>query len=176
MHVMNHLPDHAVSAEPRLFVIRRPSDHLPDQSPQHQVIRRDDFVDHMVERRSRLHHLVRREPERPTRTAGAEQPPDHVPYEAPQRLFGRHTRESLAQIRVWRMAYRQPQNLFIKFGFVAEVVVDGGDVRPRPAADLAHRRAVKPLFREHVPRGLEQFCPGRVCGRNHFGPSHKATV
>ncbi len=48
------------------------------------------------------------------------------------------------------------QHRLVEPGLVGEVVVDGGQVGPGAAADVADLRAAKALFREDLARGLDQ--------------------
>jgi hypothetical protein len=57
-----------------------------------------------------------------------------------------------------------PDYFGVKTCFVSEVVVDGGDIRARPVADLSYGGVMEPELREHFSGGVYQPLPCTIAG------------
>src|SRR4029079_3472489 len=83
----------------------------------------------------------------------------------PQDLFRRRVliERSADRIEPGR-AHRLPHYFRVKTCFVPEVIVDGGDIRARAAADLSYGGVMEPELREHFSGSVYQPLPCTIAG------------
>src|SRR5262249_11077165 len=92
-----------------------------------------------------------------------------VADEASQRLFAWKRLELLRiQSRVLRQCLEGDlENLEVQAILAFEMIVDGRLIDPSLGDDVAHARALEPLFREQRNRGFYDQVAGIFCGARH---------
>lgn len=136
------------------------ADHL-----QHAVVNwLSYFIYDPSHRRSRLRQLVNDDPELLVREILFCDSPYPRSDDAAQNFFGAaFLLEGFPDGIEMFKADRLLQNLRVESQFVAEMIVDKGDVGTGPGADVAHGRSMVSGFGKNVPRRFEQLV-ARIVG------------
>ena len=171
MMVKDALADHAHAAQPRAFVVRGAAENFLHDGAKLVCHRPHPLLDQRIQRRRRLDHFARHELALPCRRAFVKNPQQKRKHERAQFFLRRRVGGNVQQRRIFfvRPAVRIAQHLRVKRLLVAEMVVDGGDVRARAPADFAHRCVAEAGLGKHRARRLQKLAAG--LGRVRAGGS-----
>lgn len=158
VRVVDDLADDAVGAEARDVVIRRPVEQAREDLAHGGVVGSDDFFDDAGQGVGGLRHFVNHDAEMAgvsgARIMHAEQ---HGGDEEAQGFFGSFGEGSgfagfgIASAGGHGMA----QDGEVEAGFIAEMVIDGGDVGSGAGADIADGRGLEAVFGEDFASGID---------------------
>ena len=144
---------------PHALIFRRQIENFRHDSAQMICHRPDAFLDDGIERVGRINHLARHQfavPRGFTLVKNAAQEGEDERFES---LLGGRIRSHIQQDGIFRqrLVLGVTQHFEIERFLVAEMIIDGGDVRAGAATDLADSRVVKTDFGKDFPSRFQQF-------------------
>ena len=149
---MQALRDDTVSTQPCLGSIRRFINQLADHLAQTYFVWPDGLFDNLRESWRRLGHLASHQLAPQRRALNTEYSPQVPLHDRCQFLF---RRQVLGNGRFFGEAACS-KNFPIQSDFVAEVVVDRGDIGSSAVTNLPHGGVLKPLLGEYLTRRFDQ--------------------
>jgi len=171
--IKENLPDDAVRAETRLFVLGRQMQKAADHVAHARIERSDRFVNDYIHRWCRFSKFVCKDAEVPVAEVEAAQAFEPGFDDGAQDYFGW---SSLIEGRSDRVeaggAHRLPDNFGIQPGFVSEVIINSGDVGAGALADLSDSGVVKTQLSKHFSGRVNQTRARLIAGYGLNGHSN----